>query len=41
MCEILQTKLEECDDPTDLKLEVSKLINKVSSTGPDYCFEIN
>jgi hypothetical protein len=33
-------KHEEKDDPADLKLEVSKLINDVSSTGPYFCFEI-
>ena len=31
---------EERDDPADLKLEVSKLINNVSSTAPDYLFQI-
>ncbi len=29
-------KHEERDDPADLKLEVSKLINNVSSTAPDF-----
>ena len=33
-------KHEERDDPADLKLEVSKLINNVSSTAPDYLFQI-
>jgi hypothetical protein len=32
-------KQEERDNPADLKLEVSKLINNVSSTAPDYHFE--
>jgi hypothetical protein len=31
---------EEQDDPADLKLEVSKLINNVSSTVPDFVIEI-
>jgi len=33
-------KHEERDDPADLKLEVSKLINNVSSTAPDFEIEI-
>jgi hypothetical protein len=33
-------KHEERDDPADLKLEVSKLINNVISTAPDFQFEI-
>jgi hypothetical protein len=33
-------KPEEKDDPANLKLEVSKLINDVSSTAPDFHFEI-
>ena len=33
-------KHEDRDDPADLKLEVLKLINNVSSTAPDYHFEI-
>jgi hypothetical protein len=33
-------KHEECDDPAHLKLEVSKLINNVSSTAPDFIIEI-
>jgi hypothetical protein len=33
-------KHKEKDDPADLKLEVSKLINNVSSTAPYYHFEI-
>jgi hypothetical protein len=33
-------KHEERDDPANLKLEVSKLINKVSSTAPDFIIEI-
>jgi hypothetical protein len=33
-------KHEERDDPADLKLEVSKLINNVSMTAPDFRFEI-
>ena len=33
-------KHEERDDPADLKLEVSKLINNVSSTAPDFRIEI-
>ena len=33
-------KHEERDDPADLKLEVSKLINNVSSTAPDFAIEI-
>jgi hypothetical protein len=33
-------KHEERNDPADLKLEVSKLINNVSSTAPDFAIEI-
>ena len=33
-------KHEEKNNPADLKLEVSKLINNVSSTAPEYHFEI-
>jgi hypothetical protein len=33
-------KHEEREDPADLKLEVSKLINNVSSTTPDFIFQI-
>jgi hypothetical protein len=33
-------KHEERDDPANLKLEVSKLTNKVSYTTPYFCFEI-
>ncbi len=33
-------KHEERDNPADLKLEVSKLINNVSSTAPDFIIEI-
>jgi hypothetical protein len=33
-------KHEERNDPADLKLEVSKLINNVSSTAPDFVIEI-
>jgi hypothetical protein len=33
-------KHEENDDQVDLKFEVSQLINYVSSTAPDYQFEI-
>jgi hypothetical protein len=33
-------KHEERDDPADLKLEVSKLINNVSSTAPGFVIEI-
>ncbi len=33
-------KHEERDDPANLKLEVSKLINNVSSTAPDFVIEI-
>ncbi len=33
-------KHEERDDPADLKLEVSKLINNVSSTAPEFRIEI-
>jgi hypothetical protein len=33
-------KHEERDDPADLKLEVSKLINNVSFTAPDFVIEI-
>ena len=33
-------KHEDKDDPADLKLEVSKLINNVASTAPDYLYEI-
>jgi hypothetical protein len=33
-------KHEDRDDPADLKLEVSKLINNVSSTAPDFIFKI-
>jgi hypothetical protein len=41
MCGIfLKLKHEERDDPADLKLEVSKLINNVSSTAPDFVIEI-
>jgi hypothetical protein len=32
-------KHEECDDPTDLKLQVSKLINIVSSKAPHFHFK--
>jgi hypothetical protein len=34
-------KHEERDDPDDLNLEVSKLINDVSSKASDNHFEIN
>jgi hypothetical protein len=34
------SKHEERDDPANLKLEVSKLINNVSSTAPDFRIEI-
>ena len=33
-------KHEKRDDPADLKLKVSKLINNVSSTAPEYLYEI-
>jgi hypothetical protein len=33
-------KHEERDDPADLKLEVSKLINNINSTAPDLIIEI-
>jgi hypothetical protein len=38
--DLSKSKHEERDDPADLKLEVSKLTNNVSSTAPDYLFEI-
>ena len=38
--DFLKLKHEEQDDPADLKLEVSKLINNVSSTAPDFIIEI-
>jgi hypothetical protein len=33
-------KHEECDDPDNLKLAVSKLINNVSSTALEYQFQV-
>jgi hypothetical protein len=38
--DLSKLKHEERDDPADLKLEVSKLINNVSSTAPDFEIEI-
>ena len=38
--DLSKLKHEERDDPADLKLEVSKLINNVSSTAPDFVIEI-
>jgi hypothetical protein len=38
--DLSKLKHEERDDPADLQLEVSKLINNVSSRAPDYQFEI-
>jgi hypothetical protein len=38
--DLSKLKHEEQDDPADLKLEVSKLINNMSSTAPHYQFEI-
>jgi hypothetical protein len=37
---VLKLKHEEPDDPAELKLEVSKLTNSVSSTAPEYLFKI-
>ena len=37
---VSKLKHDERDDPADLKLEVSKLINNVSSTAPDFIFDI-
>jgi hypothetical protein len=36
----LKRRYKEGDYPAYLKLEVSKLINNVSSTAPEYCFEV-
>jgi hypothetical protein len=41
MCEdFSKLKHKEWDDPADLKLKVSKLINNISSTAPDFIIEI-
>jgi hypothetical protein len=38
--DFLKLKHKERDNPANLKLEVSKLINNVSSSAPDFIFEI-
>jgi hypothetical protein len=40
MWDFSKLKHKECDDPAHLELEVSKLINSVSSTAPVYQFQI-